>query len=81
MKDIFDSFSGADYFRTLDLQDAFHQFSVAKNDQCKLSFTWNGIQYSFFRAPFGVKTIPSHVSAIMKRVLFHVPKLKQYIDD
>ena len=58
-------------FSTLDLWQAYHQllWPWAEEDRHKTAFTWQGTQYQFRGAPFGLKTLPlwcdDHMSPTM----------------
>ena len=65
ISDILDLFAGAVIFSALDLKSGYNQFTINEADRPKLAFTWNGVQYMFKGAPFGV----THLSSVFQRVV------------
>jgi hypothetical protein len=81
IKDIFQRMAGAAVISTLDLYAAFHRFPIAKADQHKLSFTWNGVQYMFVKAPFGLKQLTGKFQRVMKIVFHGLDFVVVFVDD
>lgn len=81
ISDIFESVAGANFFTTLDLQSAYHRFPIAPSDRHKTAFTWDGIQYVFRGAPFGLKNMPSIFQRVMTHLFADLPFVKTFIDD
>ena len=81
ISDIFMALSGSVIFSTLDLKSAYHRFLIAEEDRHKTCFTWQGMQYVFARAPFGLKTLPSIFQRVIHQVLADMPFARAYIDD
>ena len=81
VKDIFQQVAGHKIFSKLDLKESYHQFLLKKTDRVKTSFYWNGIQYMFKGAPFGLKTLTSVFQRVMSRILMGLPFVVVYVDD
>lgn len=48
---------GAKIFSTMDIQSAFHQIKLRKEDQEKTAFSYSYRKYQFTRMPFGLKGV------------------------
>jgi putative transposase len=81
ISDIFEALAGAQVFSTLDLHQAYHRFPIAVGDRYKTAFTWNGVQYQFRGAPFGLKTLPSHFQRVMTLLFHDLEYVRVFIDD
>jgi hypothetical protein len=81
IKDIFQKMSGAKIISTLDLYAAFHRFRIAEEDQHKLSFTWQGVQYMFIKVPFGLKQLTGKFQRVMKIVFEGLDFVVVFVDD
>ena len=81
VREIFEALAGAQVFSTLDLWQAYHRFPIAEDDRHKTAFTWNGTQYQFRGAPFGLKTLPSHFQRVMAMLLHDLDYARVFIDD
>jgi transposase InsO family protein len=81
IKDLVNSLSGNAYFSELDLEDAFLQLKLADGDTNILSFTWEGVQYSFEGCPYGVKTMSSSFQRAMSSIFADMNFVKIYIDN
>ena len=81
ISDIFEALAGAQVFSTLDLWQAYHRFPIAAVDRHKTAFNWNGIQYQFRGAPFGLKTLPSHFQRVMSLLLRDLDYARVFMDD
>ena len=79
--DIIDRFSGANVFSSLDLKAGFNQFSIAEEDQHKLAFTWDGVQYMFVGAPFGLAHLSSSFQRVLSTIFSHLSFVIVYIDN
>src|SRR5581483_11698862 len=58
-----------------------HRFPIAVGDRHKTAFTWDGTQYQFRAAPFGLKTLPSQFQRVMSVLLHGLDFVRVYIDD
>jgi hypothetical protein len=47
IKEPLEKLFGSTVFSGIDLEKGFNQFSVAKKDQEKTTFTWNAVSYCF----------------------------------
>jgi transposase InsO family protein len=81
IQDIFDQLNGAEIFTTLDLKESYHQFRIRECDQVKTAFTWQGKQYVFVGAPFGLKHLSSVFQRVMRKVFDGADYILNYIDD
>jgi hypothetical protein len=81
IKDILESLSGCVVFTRLDLRSSFNQIRIQEDHQIKTTFTWDGAQYCFVGAPFGLKHISSVFQKIMHSLLHHLKFVKYFIDD
>src|SRR5215471_4081566 len=81
ISEIFEALAGAKIFTTLDLWQAYHRFPIAVEDRHKTAFTWDGVQYQFRGAPFGLKTLPSHFQRVMTMLLRGLDFARVFIDD
>ena len=80
--DMFELLAGATIFSILDLDAAYNRFPIKVEDRFKTAFTWEGKQYQFGGAPFGLKHLPGHFQRIMSSVLSkHRQFCLVYIDD
>jgi hypothetical protein len=79
--EIFEALAGAQVFSTLDLYQAYHRFPIAAEDRFKTAFTWNGTQYQFRGAPFGLKILPSQFQRTMAMLLRGLDFARVFIDD
>ena len=79
--DIFHKLSGSTIFTTLDLTAAFHRFQVYEKDQPKTAFTFDGQQYMFVGAPFGIKFLSNVFQRVMSRIFEHMPFVQCFVDD
>ena len=69
VKEIFDKISGFKIASRLDLADSFNQLPLNGKDRIKTTFTFEGKRYMFNGAPFGVKTLTSHLQRILSILL------------
>ena len=81
IRNILESLAGNLIFTVIDLKEGFHQFPVREEDQVKLTFTFNGRQFMFTRAPFGIKTLPSIFQRVMTKIFHNLSFVSVYIDD
>lgn len=73
--------AGHKYFTTIDLSQAYHRMPVDKKSQPLTAFTYNGIQYMFARAPFGLKPLTSIFQRGMSHLLGDLHYCGIYVDD
>jgi len=81
IREIHASFHGMKYFSEFDLEDAFLQLKLREIDQEPLSFTWEGVQYSFVGAPYGVKIMSNVFQRTVGALFADMPFVKVYIDN
>ena len=81
VKDIYRALAGSHVFSTLDLKSAFHRLPVHPEHQHKTAFTWEGQQYVFRRAPFGLKTMPSKFQRLIQHLMGGLPFARAFMDD
>ncbi|KAG1312453.1 hypothetical protein G6F62_014259 [Rhizopus arrhizus] len=73
--------SAATLFTVLDLKQAFHRLPLAEEHRALTAFTFNGQQYQFCRAPFGLTPIPNHFQRVLTTLLHDLPYVTCFIDD
>ena len=56
-------------FSELDLRQGYQQMPIAQEDRHKTAFVWDGQQYQFCGAPFGISTVPELFQDLMDTVL------------
>ena len=69
------------YFTEIDLEDAFLQLKLREQDINVLSFTFEGVQYVFQGAIYGLKIISNVFQRTMSSLLADLPFAKVYIDN
>ena len=79
--DVLASFKGGKLFGEFDLSEAYNQWRVDKDTAPYLSFMWNGEQYMFTAAPFGIKHMPSLFQRFIVRLFHDMPFVFPYIDN
>jgi hypothetical protein len=57
-------------FGEFDLSECYLQLPLHPDSQQYTAFTWNGIQYVFVGAPFGLRPLPSLCQRLMANVIF-----------
>jgi hypothetical protein len=65
----------------LDLETIFTLFKIKTTYQHKLSFTFEGVQYSCVSLPLGTKIGPSHTSEELASITHKLKNFKNFIDD
>jgi len=73
--------AGHKYFTTLDLRSAFLRSPLTKKSQPLTAFYYNGKQYMFQRAPFGLKPMTSIFQRGMMAILGDLDFVAVYVDD
>jgi transposase InsO family protein len=81
IRTVLDRAAHSKIFTTIDLEQSYHQFFVREIDQVKTSFTWQGVQYMFRGAPFGLKTLTSIFQRVMSQLLHDLDFVIIFIDD
>ena len=79
--DVLAAFKGGKIFGEFDLSEAYFQFKVASESQPYLAFSWNGEQYMFAAAPYGIKHMPSLFQRFISRLFHDMPFVYPYIDN
>jgi len=69
LREIQDSLGKFEWISTIDLADSYHQFPLRRDDRVKTAFTWNGCQYMFDVAPFGISVMAAHMQRLMEKLL------------
>lgn len=82
-QNIFDTLSGARYFSTLDLNQAYYQVGVKEEDAEKTAFATKKGHFEFLRMPFGLCGAPATFQKLMCSVLSNEnwTKCLVYLDD
>jgi transposase InsO family protein len=81
IQQICDSFSGMAYFTEIDLEDAFLQLKIRDCDQQTLSFTFEGQQYSFVGAPYGLRVMSEVFQRTISGLFTDLGYVRVYIDN
>ena len=81
ISDLVERFAGGKIFSSLDLKAGYNQFTIHEPDRPKLSFTWNGRQYMFVGAPFGVTPLLSAFQRVLSSIFADLPHFVVYIDN
>ena len=81
IRNVLEELAGYKFYTKIDLESGYNQFLVHPDDQVKLAFTFEGNQYMFVRAPFGLKHLPSIFQRVMTRTLAGMTQVYVYIDD
>jgi hypothetical protein len=81
IRDTLEQFGGNTIFGEFDLQEAYLQFPMDPASQPYTAFTWNGVQYMFVGAPFGIATLPSHFQRVMSFCFSDLPFTFPYLDN
>lgn len=79
--DIQQRVAGHKYITTIDLSQAYHRMPVDEASQPLTAFTYNGKQYMFARAPFGLKPLTSIFQRGMSELLGDLHYGDNYVDD
>jgi transposase InsO family protein len=78
---ILEKAAGHKYFSTIDLRQAYHRLPLTENSQPLTSFSFEGKQYMFARAPFGLKPMTSIFQRGMVDILDGFDWVAIYVDD
>jgi hypothetical protein len=81
IRDALELFAGNTIFGEFDLQEAYLQFRMDEESKQYTAFTWNGVQYVFVGAPFGIAMLPSHFQRIMSVALSDLSFTFPYLDN
>ena len=81
IRDIYQQMGSFKYFSEFDLRSAFTQFPVHRDDQHKLTFTWQGVQYSFRSAIFGLAHMAQTCSRVLTSIFSGLPNCFVYCDN
>jgi hypothetical protein len=81
VKEILNSLQGKKFFTEIDLEDAFLQLKLKTEDEPILSFTFDGVQYSFTGATYGLKIMSNVFQRTISNLLAGMDFAKIYIDN
>ncbi|XP_062714010.1 uncharacterized protein K02A2.6-like [Aedes albopictus] len=79
--DLLPRFSGAKYFTTLDIKQAFHQVELVEESRDITTFITNWGLYRYTRLLFGVNYAPEFFQNLMESILAQCPNTVVFIDD
>jgi len=79
--DVLKRASGHDFFSTIDLSQAYHRMPLDPASQPLTAFTYNGKQYMFAKAPFGLKPLTSIFQRGMSQLLGDLHFGDNFVDD
>jgi hypothetical protein len=68
-------------FTTIDLSQCFHSFKIKKEDGLLTAFTFDGVQYCFRKAPFGLLPISSIVQRCLTNLFADLDYVTIFVDD
>lgn len=74
-------FADSVIFGEVDLQEAYLQFELHVNSQQYTAFTWNGKQYVFIGAPFGITLLGPLFQRVMSGLFSDLPFTFPYLDN
>uniref|UniRef100_A0A0K0DTS7 RNA-directed DNA polymerase n=2 Tax=Strongyloides stercoralis TaxID=6248 RepID=A0A0K0DTS7_STRER len=78
---VLNTIAGADYYCTLDLLEAFHQFPLNWADHGKFGIYFEGQVYYYIRMPMGYINAPMLLQKEMNAITEECPVLKFFFDD
>ena len=81
IRDALEQLGGNTIFGEFDLSEAYLQFPMAEESQKYTAFTWNGIQYVFLGAPFGLSPLPSHFQRTVSVSFGDLECMFEYLDN
>lgn len=82
ISDIHRKMSQCKLFTTIDLSACFHSFKIKKGlDRQLTSFTFDNVQYSFRKAPFGLIPLSSVVQRTLTTLFSDLPYVTVFVDD
>ena len=81
ISDILQKTAGHEFFSTIDLSQAYHRLPLAAESQKYTAFTYDGQQYMFARAPFGLKPMTSIFQRGMMYLFGDLTFVCIYVDD
>lgn len=79
--DIIDKAAGHKYFTTIDLSQAYHRMPIDEESRKYTAFTYEGKQYVFAKAPFGLSPLVSHFQRGITKILGGLVHCSPYLDD
>ena len=80
-REIFRQFTGNRIFAEIDLDDAFLQLELDKQDRDITAFTFNNQSYRFRGCPYGLKVLSNTFQRAMTRIFGDMPFVRIYIDN
>jgi RNase H-like domain found in reverse transcriptase/Integrase core domain/Integrase zinc binding domain/Reverse transcriptase (RNA-dependent DNA polymerase)/Chromo (CHRromatin Organisation MOdifier) domain len=81
IRDALENLAGSSILGEFDLNEAYLQHRLDDESQVYTAFTWNGRQYMFVGACFGLKNLPSHFQRCMSFALSDFPFTFAYLDN
>lgn len=79
--DMLKSLANKSIFAQVDCSEAYFQWKTAEGSQEYTAFTWQGEQWMFAAAPFGIKPMPSLFQRFISRLFADMPFVVAYIDN
>ena len=81
INELLDRLSGARYFSSIDLGNAYYQVELEEDSKEKTAFSTKTGQYCFNRMPFGIAAAPGTFQELMGKVLEGIKCAVVYLDD
>ena len=79
--EIFAQLSGCNYFSKFDLSKGYWQVPMKESDKDYTAFTTHRGLFRFMVMPFGLVNAPATFSRIMRKLLYDVVDIHNYLDD
>ena len=80
-KIVLDLIQKGDFFKSVDLGDAYFYIPIHEEFQKYLKLSWNGSLYKFICLPFGLKSAPYVFNKVFSWFREHGIRCNYYIDD
>lgn len=79
--EVLENLAGCTLFGEFDLSDAYMQFLLDEYSQQFTAFTWQGVQYVFVGAIYGLAPLPAFFQRIMSQLFSGVHFVRPYLDN
>lgn len=79
--EMYAKFAGQKYFSKIDLSKGYWQIKLTESSKPKTAFRTSKGLFQFMVMPFGLVTSPATFSRLMRKVLFEIKNVDNFIDD